>query len=176
MPPSEDTAKDALNHSPRHGEFRTVTVAETPVRVWIVYPERSDKAPVVLVIHEIFGLTDWIRAVADQFAAAGFIAVAPDLVSGKGLNGGGTDAVASRDDVVKIVSGLAHDEVMTRLNAVRAYALALPAASGMCAAVGFCCGHATSAERGGGVLRHCTRRSGDACGDQGAGAGPLRCG
>jgi len=144
LPPSENSAKDALNHSPRHGEFSTVEVGATPVRVWIVYPERRDKAPVVIVIHEIFGLTDWIRAVADQLAATGFIAVAPDLLSGKGPDGGGTDAFASRDDVVKVVSGLARDEVMTRLNAVRAYSLALPAASGRSAAVGFCWGGSTT--------------------------------
>ena len=70
LPASEDTAKERLEHSPRHGEFVTVDAGGSPVRVWVVYPERKDKAPVVVVIHEIFGLTDWIRAVADQLAAA----------------------------------------------------------------------------------------------------------
>ena len=64
------------------------------MKLWVVYPERKDKAPVVIVIHEIFGLTDWIRGVADQLAADGFIAIAPDLISGKGPNGGGTESVA----------------------------------------------------------------------------------
>jgi carboxymethylenebutenolidase len=144
LPPSEETAKERLNSSPRHGELATVDVGGTRVRVWVVYPERPDKAPVVLVIHEIFGLSDWIRAVADQLAAEGFIAVAPDLVSGKGPHGGGTETFASRDDVVKAVSGLARDEVVTRLNAVRAYALALPAARGTSATVGFCWGGSMS--------------------------------
>src|SRR5262245_37502171 len=93
LPPAEETAKDQLNSSPRHGEWVNVDVAGTPVRTWVVYPERKDKAPVVIVIHEIFGLTDWIRSVADQLAADGFIAVAPDLLSGKGPGGGGTEAV-----------------------------------------------------------------------------------
>src|SRR5215475_5237183 len=106
LPASEETAKERLDHSPRHGEFATVDVAGAPVRVWVVYPERKDKAPVVVVIHEIFGLTDWIRAVADQLAADGFIAVAPDLISGKGPSGGNTDSVSSRDDVVKLVREL----------------------------------------------------------------------
>jgi carboxymethylenebutenolidase len=141
---SEDTAKERLEHSPRHGEFVTVDAAGTPVRVWVVYPERKDKAPVVVVIHEIFGLTDWIRAVADQLAADGFIAVVPDLLSGKGPNGGGTDAFPSRDDAVKAVSALPRDEVITRLNAVRKYGLSLPAASGKSATVGFCWGGTTS--------------------------------
>jgi len=123
LPPSEETAKARLNGSPRHGELATVDLPGAPLRVWAVYPERKDRAPVVVVIHEIFGLTDWIRAVADQLAAEGFIALAPDLLSGKGPNGGGTDAYASRDDVTKAVSSLPRDEVIARLNAVRAYGL-----------------------------------------------------
>ena len=144
LPASEDTAKERLEHSPRHSEFVTVDAGGAPIRVWVVYPERKDKAPVVVVIHEIFGLTDWIRAVADQLAADGFIAVAPDLLSGKGSNGGGTDAFPSRDDAVKAVSGLPRDEVITRLNAVRKYGLSLPAANGKSATVGFCWGGSTS--------------------------------
>jgi carboxymethylenebutenolidase len=144
VPPGEEGAKERLNGSPRHGEFSTVEVSGTPVRVWVVHPERKDKAPVVIVIHEIFGLTDWIRAVADQVAADGFLAVAPDLLSGKGAGKGGTEAFASRDEAMKAVSGLARDEVVTRLNAVRTWALGLPPAAGKSATVGFCWGGATS--------------------------------
>ena len=144
LPASEETAKERLEHSPRHGEFVTVDAGGTPVRVWVVYPERKDKAPVIVVIHEIFGLTDWIRAVADQLAADGFVALAPDLLSGKGPNGGGTDSFPSRDDAVKAVSALPRDEVIARLNAVRKYGLSLPAATGKSATVGFCWGGSTS--------------------------------
>ncbi len=144
LPPSEETAKARLNGSPRHGELATVDLPGAPLRVWAVYPERKDRAPVVVVIHEIFGLTDWIRAVADQLAAEGFIALAPDLLSGKGPNGGGTDAYASRDDVTKAVSGLPRDEVIARLNAVRAYGLARPGASTRTATIGFCWGGSIS--------------------------------
>src|SRR5262249_10197237 len=144
LPASEDTARERLEHSPRHGEFVTVDAGGTPVRVWVVYPERKDKASVVVVIHEIFGLTDWIRAVADQLAADGFIAVAPDLLAGKGPKGGGTAAFPSRDDAVKAVSALPRDEVIARLNAVRKYGLSLPAATGKSATVGFCWGGSTS--------------------------------
>jgi len=143
-PPAEEDAKARLNASPRHAELASIDVGGTPVRAWVVYPERSAKAPVVIVIHEIFGLTDWIRAVADQLAADGFIAVAPDLLSGKGPHGGGTDAYAGRDDVTKAVSGLPVDEVVQRLDAVRRYALALPAAAAKSATVGFCWGGAMS--------------------------------
>jgi carboxymethylenebutenolidase len=144
LPPAEETAKARLDSSPRHAELATVDADGTPLRMWVVYPERKDKAPVVLVIHEIFGLTDWIRGVADQLAAEGFIAVAPDLLSGKGPSGGGTDAFPGRDEVIKAVSGLPRTEVVRRLDVARRYALALPAASAKSATVGFCWGGATS--------------------------------
>jgi carboxymethylenebutenolidase len=144
LPADEDGAKERLNESPRHGELASVDVGGTPIKTWIVYPERHEKAPVVIVIHEIFGLTDWVRGVADQLAAAGFIAVAPDLLSGMGPSGGGTDAYASRDDVTKAVSGLARSDVQARLDGVRRWALALPAANGKSASIGFCWGGSTS--------------------------------
>jgi carboxymethylenebutenolidase len=144
LPPPEETAKERLNASPRHGEFVKVDVRGTPVRTWIVYPERKERSPVVVVIHEIFGLTDWIRAVADQLAAEGFVAVAPDLLSGKGPGGGGTEAFASRDDAVRAVSELPREEVNARLDAVRTWALARPAAARTSATVGFCWGGSTS--------------------------------
>ena len=88
LPPAEDAAKDALEHSPRHGEYVDIPYAgHRPLRTWVVYPERRDKAGVVLVVHEIFGLSDWIRGVADRLAGDGFIAVAPDLLSGMGPGG-----------------------------------------------------------------------------------------
>ena len=131
LPPSEQQAKGALEKSPRHGEWVDVKVpgAAVPVRTWVVYPERKEKAGVVLVIHEIYGASDWIRGVADQLAREGFIGVAPDLISGKGPGGGGTDSAASRDEVVKLIRGLTPEETTARLNAVREWAIRLPAAS-----------------------------------------------
>lgn len=146
IPPGANKAKEALAQSPRHGEYLDIAVPEggQPIRTWVAYPERKDKAPVVIVIHEIFGLSDWIRATADRLAADGFLALAPDLLSGMGPGGGGTESVSSPDDVVALVRKLAPDQVTTRLNAVRAYALKLPAASGKSATLGFCWGGATS--------------------------------
>lgn len=145
LPPGEEDAKARLNASPRHGEYATVTLpGGGSVRTWVSYPERKDKAPVVIVIHEIFGLTDWIRAVADQLAADGYIAIAPDLLTGKGPGGGGTEAYASRDDVVAGVRGLTPDEVTARLDAIRAYGQGLPASNGKTATVGYCWGGSTS--------------------------------
>src|SRR6478735_9196081 len=84
LPPGENDAKQRLNTSPRHGEFVDISVPDdkVPLKTYVVYPERKEKAPVVIVIHEIFGLSDWIKSVADQLAADGFIAIAPDLLSG----------------------------------------------------------------------------------------------
>ncbi|HEY1251088.1 MAG TPA: dienelactone hydrolase family protein [Thermoanaerobaculia bacterium] len=146
VPPSENTAKAALEKSPRHGEYVDVKQpgGGVPIRTWVSYPERKDKAGVVIVIQEVFGLSDWLRSVADQLAKDGFIAVAPDMVSGLGPNGGGTDSVASRDDVVKLVRGITPEEATKRLNAVRDWALKIPAGNGKTATVGFCWGGARS--------------------------------
>src|SRR3989304_2488871 len=78
LPAGEENAKLALEKSPRHGEFVDIKYegSQYPIKTWISYPERKDKAPIVIIIHEIFGLSDWIRAVADQLAKEGFIAVA----------------------------------------------------------------------------------------------------
>ena len=146
LPASEVTAKAVLETSPRHGEYADVRLPDghATIRTWVSYPERRDKAGVVLIIHEIFGLSDWIRGVADQLAHDGFIAVAPDLISGLGPGGGGTDSVPSRDDVVKLVRGLTPEEAEARLAAVRDYAVHLPAANGKFATIGFCWGGARS--------------------------------
>ena len=141
FPASEDSARVALERSPRHGEFVDVPYGSaTPLRSYVVYPERRDKAGVVIVIHEIFGLSDWIRGVADQLAAEGFIAVAPDLISGLAAGGGGTDSTTSRDEVVQLVRKLTPDESAARLAAVRAWTRGLPAANGKVGTVGFCWG------------------------------------
>ena len=146
LPPTEETAPDTLNASPRHGEWIDVALpdSDVPISTWVVYPERSDSAPVVLVIHEIYGLTDWIRGVADQFAAEGFIAVAPDLLSGMGPDGGGTASLGERDNVVATIRTLEPDERTRRLSAVRTYALAIPAGNGRLGSVGFCWGGGAS--------------------------------
>jgi len=146
LPAPEEGAKAAIESSPRHGEWAEVKVPgrDAPVKLWVVYPERKDKAPVVLVISEIFGLSDWIRGVADQLARDGFIAIAPDFISGKGPNGGGTESVASRDAVVALIRAVTPDDQVAILNATREYGLKLPAANGKIATVGFCWGGSAS--------------------------------
>ena len=142
IPPGEKDARAVLNKSPRHAEWIDITLAgrKAPLKAWVVYPERKDKAPVVIVIQEIFGLTDWIRSVADQLAADGFIAIAPDMLSGHGPNGGGTDSFPDRDAVTNAVHDLKHDEVVADLNAVREYGMKLPSSNRKTATIGFCWG------------------------------------
>jgi carboxymethylenebutenolidase len=146
IPPGEAGAKAYLEQSPRHHEWAYVPLPgkETKVSAFVAYPERKEKAPVVIVIHEIYGLTDWVRAVADRLAADGFIAIAPDFLSGRGPGGGGSDRFASRDDVVKAVRDLAAPDVVTVLDAVSRFGRGLPAASGKFAVIGFCWGGAQS--------------------------------
>ncbi|HYO09110.1 MAG TPA: dienelactone hydrolase family protein [Tepidisphaeraceae bacterium] len=144
VPPDGEAAKQAIEKSPRHGEWQEIALpgSEARIRTWVVFPERKEKAPVVLVIHEIFGLTDWVRGVADQLAADGYIAVAPDMLSGRGPGGGGTEALG--DKVREEIRKLSPDEVAQRLDAVRAWALQHPAASGKSASIGFCWGGTAS--------------------------------
>lgn len=147
LPPPSDRALAAIEKSPRHGEWVSVSYNNGPaIRTWVVYPERKDKAPVVIVIHANTGLNDWARAVADQLAEDGFIAVAPDLLSGLGPGGGATDSMASADEARKAISSLTPGEVANRLHAVRSYAVRIPAATGKTATMGFCWGGARSFE------------------------------
>ena len=143
IPPDADQVKDALAKSPRHGEWVDVALpGGGKLLTWVVYPEKKEKAGIVIVIHEIFGLTDWVRGVADQLAKDGFIALAPDLLSGMGPNGGGTDSLGA--DATKVIRNLTPADAAARLDAVRAYALKLPAANGKVGSVGFCWGGSTS--------------------------------
>ena len=147
LPPGADRAQAAIDRSPRHGEW--VNVANpggAPIKTWVVYPERSDKAPVILVIHTIGGLNPWARALADQLAEDGYIAVAPDFLSGLGPNGGGTDAFASPDEARKAMSAVTPGDTATMLDRVREYAVKIPAANGRIATMGFCWGGSRSFE------------------------------
>jgi carboxymethylenebutenolidase len=141
---AQDWAKQTLEKSPRHQEWVEVKHDNRVVQTFVVYPEVKGKAPVVIVIHEIFGLSDWARSVADQLAAHGYIAVAPDLLSGFGPNGGGSSAFASPQDVTKAVMGLNPDTVTADLNAVADYAKKIPASNGKIAVSGFCWGGSQS--------------------------------
>jgi len=136
---AQDWAKARLEKSPRHGEWVKVKHGDREVTSFVVYPEVKDKAPAVVVIHEIFGLTDWVRGVADQLAEAGYIAITPDLLSGAGPKGGGTDTFKG-EEVRKAIMSLPPDQVTADLNACVDYVSKLPACNGKVAVGGFCWG------------------------------------
>jgi carboxymethylenebutenolidase len=138
--PAQDWAKERLEKSPRHLEWIKVKHGNREVNSFIAYPEVKEKAPAVMVIHEIFGLTDWVRGVADQLAAAGYIAIAPDLLSGMAPGGGGTAELGGGDAVRKAISSLPPDQITEDLNAAADYVSKLPACSGKLAVAGFCWG------------------------------------
>jgi carboxymethylenebutenolidase len=138
-PGNADHAARALKESPRHGEWVDIKMADgTALNTWVVYPERKEKAGVVLVIHDIGGMRDWPRALGDQLAQDGFIAIVPDFLSGKGPNGGGSASLAG--GVNQAIQALTPDEVNARLNAAMEYGRKLPSANGKVGVVGFCWG------------------------------------
>src|SRR4051812_14858380 len=129
---AQDWAKARLEKSSRHGEWVEFKSGDRNLKAFVVYPERKDKAPVVLVIHEIFGLTDWVRGVCDQLAENGVIAIAPDLLSGQ--------TFADVDGARKAISSLSKEQVKADLNATADYASQIPAGNGKLAVCGFCWG------------------------------------
>jgi carboxymethylenebutenolidase len=139
LPPDDMGAVARLASSPRKSEFVKIDVSGSPMRAFVVYPDRRDKAPVVVVIQEIFGLSDWIRGVADQLAADGFIAIAPDLLAGRGPNGGDSTSLGQQE-TTQATLGLPAAEIAAKLKAAREYALKLPNANGKSASVGYCFG------------------------------------
>jgi carboxymethylenebutenolidase len=141
---AQDWAKARLEASPRHREYVTLKHGSRSLQAYVAYPEVKTKAPVVILIHEIFGLSDWAKEMADELAGQGFIVVAPDLLSGYGPNGGGSSEFASQDATVKAVSGLDPEGVKADLDAAADYGKHLPAANGKLATVGFCWGGGTA--------------------------------
>jgi carboxymethylenebutenolidase len=137
---AQDWAKARLDASPRHHEYVSLKHDTRTLQAFVVYPEVKEKAPVVVLIHEIFGLSDWAKEMADELAAEGFIVVAPDLLSGYGPNGGGSSEFPSQDATVKAVSGLDPAGVLADLDAAADYGKHIPAANGKIAVAGFCWG------------------------------------
>ncbi|MGI8741595.1 MAG: dienelactone hydrolase family protein [Bryobacteraceae bacterium] len=147
---AQDWARAKVDKSPRHREWVTVKHDGRSVEIFVAYPESKDKAPVILVIHEIFGMTDWVENVADEFAAAGYIAIAPDLLSGMGPNGGRTPDFPA-GGVGPAIGKLNPDQITADLNAAADYGLKLPAATKKLFVTGFCWG-------GGQTFRFATNR------------------
>jgi carboxymethylenebutenolidase len=137
---AQDWAKPRLDKSPRHLEWVTIKQGNRNVKCFIAYPEVKDKATAVVVIHEIFGLSDWVRGVTDQLAEAGYIAIAPDFLSGLGPNGGGTAELGGADGARRVIGNVPPDQITADLTAVMDYVAKLPACNGKVAVGGFCWG------------------------------------
>ena len=146
LPAGAEEAMARLAASPRHGEWVTIrTGPADSVRAWVVFPERSDPAPVVLVVHEIFGLSHWVRAVADQMAADGFIAIAPDMLTMRNIPAaadGAPDPEVARREIQTVDRDALHRQLL----AVAQYGMDLPAAADSYGIVGFCWGGAVAFE------------------------------
>jgi len=139
IPSADPFVADALKDSPRHGEWADVKMADgTNLKAWVVYPARRDKAGVVIVIHENRGINDWTRAVGDQVAEDGFIAIVPDLLSGMGPNGGGTDSLGAQ--VGQAIGALTPALRAARLDALMAFGKTMPSSNGKTGVMGFCWG------------------------------------
>jgi carboxymethylenebutenolidase len=146
LPASNDAAEARINASPRHGEWVEIPWGDgqaDSLMAYVVYPITSrEHSPVVVVVHEIFGLTTWVRAVADQVAADGFIAIAPDLNSR--VRGGPSTVELSRDSSVRIIRGVPTADRNAGVTAAARYAMALPSAERRYAVIGFCWGGSTT--------------------------------
>jgi carboxymethylenebutenolidase len=143
LPADASGAQARLSSSPRHGEYVMIRSGDgDSIRAWVVYPERSGKAPVVLVVHEIFGLSSWVRGVADQLAADGFIAIAPDLLTMKNLPAGPDSVLAPLAQTA--IRTLDPAWVQKQLDAVAQYGMSLPSAEKKYGIVGFCWGGGVS--------------------------------
>lgn len=137
---AQSAALQRLEISPRHHEWAEIAVGERTLHAFVVYPEVPHRALAVLVLHENRGLTDWVRATADRLAEAGYIAIAPDLLSGAGPDGGRTKDFASSDAARDAIGQLQPVNVLADLQAAAAFARTVPAASGKLAVIGFCWG------------------------------------
>lgn len=130
---AQDWAKARLEKSPRHREWVNVKNGARTISAFVVYPEVKSKAPAVVVIHEIFGMTDWVQLLADEVAEAGYVAIAPDLLSG-------VSGLTDPNAIGKAIRDLPPDQITADLNAVADYVSKLPASNGKVAVAGFCWG------------------------------------
>lgn len=143
---AQDWAKAKLESSPRHQEWVKVQHGNRTVQCFVVYPEVKNKAPAVLIIHEVYGLSDWAKDLTDQLAGAGYLVITPDLLTGLGPNGGGTSELQARgvSEVTKAVGGLPPEQVTADLDAAADYIKNDPACNGTLFVGGFCWGGAQS--------------------------------
>lgn len=137
---AQEWAKARLEKSPRHGEWVTVNNGKRAVQCWVSFPQVKEKATAVLVIHDSSGVTDWARLASDELAEAGYIAIAPDFLSGTGPNGGGTTSFPNQSELNLQLKKLPPEQITGDINAAAEYVKALPSANGKLVEAGFCWG------------------------------------
>ncbi len=140
LPAGRYTAKSTLAKSQLRKEFVDIMVGDVKLHTWVVYPEGNGPAPVMLVMQHGLGLDEWVRALADQMAVQGFIAIAPDLFSGLGPNGGNWESFVGTDEVMRAGGRINQDEGIRRYKAAYDWGMKLPRANGKSATIGFCAG------------------------------------
>ena len=144
LPAGYYTALSTLAKSKLRKEWVDIPVGDVKLHTWVEYPAGEEKAGVVIVMQFGTGMDEWVRAVADQLAQEGFIAVAPDLWSGTAPNGGGRDSFEFVDDAMKAGAKISADEAQRRYKIARDWALKLPRANGKTGSIGFCAGGGNS--------------------------------
>ena len=141
---AQDFALKQLDNSPRHHEWVKLDCGERELNCFVAYPETSQKATAVIVIHENRGLTDWVRSFSDQLAAKGFVVITPDLLSDFNEDIKGTADFESPDQARRGIYALTDEQVKNDLNTVQAFAENVPAGNGRTAVLGFCWGGSQS--------------------------------
>jgi carboxymethylenebutenolidase len=133
---AQDWARQAVDKSPRRREWVSVKHGSRSVESFVAYPQSRERAPGIIVIHEIFGMSDWVESVTDEFAEAGYLAMAPDLLSGMAPNGGRTKDLKA-EEVRNVIGKLSPEQITADLDALVDHCKKLPACNGKVCVVGF---------------------------------------
>jgi carboxymethylenebutenolidase len=144
LPASGFNAKGTLASSKLRKEFVDIPMDRVKLHTWVEYPEGDGKAPIVIVMQHAPGMDEWQRSLADQLALEGFIAIAPDLNSGLGPNGGNFDSFVDADSVSRAIARLNENDILERYKAARNWGMKLARANGKSASIGFCMGGGNS--------------------------------
>ena len=99
---------------------------------YLALPPKGQTGPAVIVVQEWWGLVPHITTLADRFADAGFVALAPDLYRGK--------STMEPDEAGKLIMGLAMDQAARDIAGAADYLVKRPEVTGKIGCVGFCAG------------------------------------
>ena len=132
---AQDWARQAVDRSPRRHERVSVKYGARSLESFVAYPQSPDKAPAVILIHDVIAMAPWVENVADRFAEAGYVALAADFLSGQTPEE--RQPLQSEGKTVGPARRLPLDQVAADLNALADYCMKLPACNGRVCVVGF---------------------------------------